>query len=170
MLWKKKEKEVSESIYICEGINYLQVVEVNGENLDSVKEELFEYFKKANKVYSKSDIQLMTNKLEYDIWNSFIWKDISLKDQDRKVDIQLRYRWLGLNPELSVNDLLVNPTEVLTPHINLQDFYDRSQIENISQVVGFSVWDRSNWQHYIKTSVNYPVHNLSYEYYKRSNS
>lgn len=180
MFWKKKESTpvqpavqspVKETAtrYHCLGINYLDVIEIDGENLDEVKEELFAKFQQVKKIYTKVDIQKMTDLLGYDIWRSFIWIDSTIPQMNilKSQTMSIKERWLGLK-DFDSDELLVDTNEALAGKLNKQDFYNRVQIQNVAQEVGFDVYNRSNWESYFHRKIDFTDRNLSFEYYKKS--
>lgn len=169
MLWKKKKEEaVEESIrYTCRGINYLEIIELNGESLDSSKEELFEYFEKQQKVYTKEEIAIITSKLGFDIWNSFIWIDARFANKGT-MDVRVLKRWLGVNDITKEPEFLAEINTVLPKYLNHHEFYNRVQIEKISQIVGFSVYDRSNWESFTQITLKIPEYNQTIVYYQKT--
>lgn len=170
MFWKKKKEDEKENpaMFTCRGINYLDVIELNGENLDSAKEELFDYFEKQKKVYTKEEIDIITSKLGYDIWNSFIWIDTRYADKG-SMNIAVLYRWAGVNNKTKEKEFLEEIKFILPKHLNHVDFYTRVDIETISQIVGFSVYDRSDWKRFTQITLKIPENNQTIVYYKKSN-
>ena len=167
MLWKKKEK-IEETKYFCKGINFLKVVEVNGENLDEVKKELFKKIKFGKKILSMNEIQSTTDILKFDIWNSFIWIDAKLLEEGinkKQTNGSTHYRWLG------IKDIIIDVIEkeqnykAISEHLNHQDFYLRTTIQDTAAKVGFDVFNRSNWESFTHTILEFPDNNLSYEFY-----
>jgi hypothetical protein len=178
MFWKKKQEEVpkveekksGEGMYDCIGINYLDVIEIDGEDLDSVKEELFEKFKQMKKVFSRNDIEKITEKFGYDIWKSFIWVELPILQLNAKFSVNAKYRWLGIKKEYADKELYIgieNPEELLKSKLNNKEFYNMVQIQNVSAEVGFSVFDRCNWQLFTETTRIYPTE--TFVYYTKSN-
>lgn len=168
MFWKKKkeepapqveEKKSGTGMYDCIAVNYLDVIEVDGENLDEVKEDLFKTLKEKKKVYSKADIQKMTDILHYDIWNAFIWAELPELQSTPKLSIKIKYRWLGAKNEFTDK---VDIDSKISKHLNNQDFYERTDVQNAAMKVGFDVWGYSDWQTYTETTRTFPNRTILY--------
>lgn len=147
MFWKKKEKPaepVVEIRYDCRGINYLDVIEVDGENLDSIKEESFEYLENAKKVYTRKDIDSLSQLTGFDVWNGLVWIDIN-ELKNASIEVTLKYRWGGIKEGMN-EGLTVDANDAVKGLLNKLEFYTREEIEKVAEKVGFSVFDRSSWK------------------------
>lgn len=154
-LFKKKKQEqpvqqVHEEIrYTCYGVNYTDVHEIEGEDMEPLKEELFEKFKQLNKVYKRSEIELITEKIGYDIWKSFHWFDITDKGV-LQPQISVVYRWDDFKPGLLEEEHQKKQEQLIKRY----EFYTRTMIEDASMKQGYSVYDRNNWTSFTKTVFN----------------
>ena len=161
-IFKKKEpklepKKEVKTMYKCQAVDYLQVLD----HEDSDKEYLLEYYTKQNKVYSLDDIHKMTEKLGVDVWNSFIWLNVvDVADTENKsIRVSIVDRLSPTtNPEM---------LEILKDHLNLKDFYHRSDIQKVSATLGFDVWGNCNWDKYRLSTLVLKNKDLTYKYYTK---
>ncbi|GAA4326087.1 hypothetical protein [Flaviaesturariibacter amylovorans] len=164
-LFKKKEPaKAVETAYHCIGVRYDQEISIDGENLDKLKEELF--VKLKDKVYTRTEIDTITEKIGYDIWKSFGWFEATRKGNpapEVKRSVDLKYRFLGYK------DGLVFPEtqEKANKHLTIGMFYKRTEIENASMRAGVSLWDRCDWEQYRIHKLSIPSKGIEVEYQEK---
>lgn len=158
MFWKKKNKQEEPApqaqdkpvTYNCDCINYTRIHEIEGEDMEPIKEELFEKLQSLNKVYTRADIDKMSDMIGYNIWEAFHWIPTDdYKGMRRRIDIV--YRWEGAKPGLLEEEYINKQKE----HIKEKEFYKRSDIEKMSMKLGYSVWDRNEWMTFRMTTITY---------------
>lgn len=166
MFWKKKrsDEKNNDIRYECVGVNYLDIIDIDSKNIDKEREDFLLQIKQLNRVYKKTEIDKIGEGLGYDAWESYIWIDINLYPT-RKISTKIRYRWLGVKNDMPE---IEEHTKLFSEHLNYRSFYSKVEIQDISQTVGASVFNRSNWQMFSKIDLTFPSADICYSYYEKA--
>ena len=129
--WKRKGTATN---YVCLGIKYQ---DIEPEDLNLFNQIIVQ----LNKMYNDSHIADINEKLGFDIQKYFHFVDIELMKDDKSTSISIQYKYAGSK---GISD---EPLEaIFKEKINPDKFYNRVEIEKLSEDIGASVWDRNNFE------------------------
>lgn len=161
MFWKKKKVE---TYYVAIGVNYNQLNEINGNSIIEDKENLFSQIEKIGNSFTKENIEILSDKVGYDVFNALIWIDTNvynnpIKNRSYRVCYQFKGFRLGLVPQEFQKPLL--------DKISQQLFFTRTELETLSAEFGFSVYDRCEWNSVSIVTLTIPNINFEISYYQK---
>jgi hypothetical protein len=160
MFWRDKK-------YICEGVNYLNDVKINGKNMNQTKEELFKYLKKGGKTFTKKNIDSLSKEEGFDIWEAYIWIDIEFykKCFFPKRTVSNVKRWLGVKSNIPDKE---NIYKIIADYIYPVKFYSQETIKGLSDEVGIDILETSDWQDYSFITLEFTEPMVKIEYFEKS--
>lgn len=133
-IFKKKDKAFS-----CLGVIVQE--KMSQEDFESC----LNFFNKGlkPKIFTSDNLETISKKLGFDVKEYYFFVDNEdLKNKDYKATISILYRFKG-SKSISEDEI-----EALIKNIDAELFYNRVDIENLSQKYGFSVFDRCHFESY----------------------
>ena len=95
------------------------------------------------KIFTSDNLETISKKLGFDVKEYYFFIDNDdLKNKHYKANISILYRFKGSK---SISEIEI---ETLIKNIDPELFYNRVDIENLSQKYGFSVFDRCQFESY----------------------
>ena len=153
MLFKKKDNKLK---YACYGVK-LQHSGMSQEDLESCFEVFEKHF--SNNVYSNENLNAISERLGFDVkdYYAFVGYTSSV-ELEKKISIKTLYRYGGSRMISSEES-----EKMFIEKINPNLFFSRVDIENLSQGIGCSVWDRNNFNSYTIVEMNFIKQRLTFE-------
>ena len=158
--------------YTMVAVNYdFQINLADIEDFDELREFLLDETTKAGKHYTRAEIDAVSKRLEYDLWEAFVWVENDLWEDYLKQatgrrhkfhhsnDIQLVYKFKNIKTGATLSEQSLG--------INKRQLYTHGEIEKLSQSAGQPLWNSVEWEPFVRQHYCIVEKNLDLKFYKR---
>lgn len=155
-LFKKKRgksSHIDSKQYCCIAVLYTNTGDQDYTVIDKAKETLLANLEKRNDIFTRTEIDELSEVTQLDIWKGMVWvedKRFTTDNQESTVtDVE---RWLGIRPE--INNTRV-PHQKIVLYLQDKHFYSIQEIRNAGAAIGFDIYSASNWQSFTKITYSF---------------
>jgi hypothetical protein len=134
--------------YLCIAVIYTDSTDPNYTVIEKAKETLLTNLAKRNEVFTRAEIDELSEVTQLDVWKGMLWiEDKRFTQHNQEVTVTEVERWLGVRPE--INNTRV-PHQKIAAHFKNNHFYTMQEIRNAAAAIGFDIYSASNWQSFTK--------------------
>lgn len=153
-LFKKEAIKKSDPFYRCWGVKARRD-QFSQEDLDSC----FDFVKNLQtKYYTEKEIATVSENIGFNLHDYYVYIEVNLaKREDRILTQRVMQLWQGVKNDSIIPEDLKNK---LHETLSQKGLLDRTEIENLSITLGFSVYDHNNWKSYLITDWDFGDGNI----------